>query len=138
MCPTHGQNWGETTINKAWDSVSHKEIKEYKHGFAVQLVTKEYKHGFAAHHAGTGVKSNPTLTSGIRNWRKQMKMYVVYRLDKYALAQVKVLYYNDKGNDWQRARTLAIEMAEKAEKAGLTYIVKHYGQAEPHGTTIWK
>lgn len=51
--------------------------------------------------------------------------------------QVRVYPYNNVGNDWQRARALAIELAEKAEANGYKYTVEHFG-ASGVGITVWK
>lgn len=51
--------------------------------------------------------------------------------------QVRVFPYTPHGNDWRRARTLAIEMAERAEKAGYHYTVEHFGATDV-GAIIWK
>lgn len=51
--------------------------------------------------------------------------------------QLRVFPYNITGNDWQRARALAIAMAEKAEKQGYKYTVEHFGATDV-GATIWK
>jgi hypothetical protein len=50
--------------------------------------------------------------------------------------QVRVYPYDSTGNDWQRARTLAIALAEKAEANGYHYTVEHFG-ATGVGSTVW-
>lgn len=51
--------------------------------------------------------------------------------------QLRVFPYNPTGNDWRRARALAIAMAEKAEQQGYKYSVEHFGATDV-GKTIWK
>ncbi len=62
-----------------------------------------------------------------------MFCYAVFHDNK----QIRVFPYATQGNDWQRARTLAIEMATKAEQNGYKYTVEHFG-ASGVGTTVWK
>ena len=62
-----------------------------------------------------------------------MFCYAVFHND----TQVRVYPYNSVGNDWQRARALAIELAEKAEENGYHYTVEHFGATDV-GATIWK
>ena len=62
-----------------------------------------------------------------------MFCYAVFHND----TQVRVYPYNSVGDDWQRARTLAIKLAEKAEANGYKYTVEHFG-ASGVGTTVWK
>lgn len=62
-----------------------------------------------------------------------MFCYAVFHKDK----QIRVFPYNPHGNDWQRARTLAIELAEKAASNGYAYTVEHFGASDV-GTVVWK
>lgn len=62
-----------------------------------------------------------------------MFCYAVFHNDK----QIRVFPYNSTGNDWQRARTLAIEFAKRGEANGYAYSVEHFGATDV-GVTIWK
>ena len=62
-----------------------------------------------------------------------MFCYSVFHENK----QVRVFPYETQGTDWQRAKTLAIELAVKAEKNGYSYTVEHFG-ASGVGATVWK
>lgn len=61
-----------------------------------------------------------------------MFCYAVFHNDK----QIRTFPYNQAGNDWQRARILAIELAKKAERNGYAYTVEHFG-ASSVGTVVW-
>lgn len=50
--------------------------------------------------------------------------------------QIRVYPYAPEGNDWQRARTLAIELAEKNERSGYKCLVEHFGVSGV-GTVVW-
>jgi hypothetical protein len=50
--------------------------------------------------------------------------------------QIRVYPYDIVGSDWQRARTLAIELAEKNERSGYKCIVEHFGVSGV-GTVVW-
>jgi len=60
-----------------------------------------------------------------------MFCYAVFHHDK----QVRVFPFNSVGDDWKRARTLAIAFAESANTEG--YSVEYFGATEV-GITIWK
>jgi len=60
-----------------------------------------------------------------------MFCYAVFHHNK----QVRVFPFNPTGNDWQRARTLAVEFAEKTKSEG--YSVEYFGATDV-GVTIWK
>lgn len=62
-----------------------------------------------------------------------MFCYAVFHEDK----QIRVFPYEREGNDWQRARTLAIELAEKNERSGHKCSVEHFGASDV-GTVVWK
>ncbi len=49
--------------------------------------------------------------------------------------QVRVFPFNPTGDDWKRARTLAVEFAERAKAEG--YSVEYFGATDV-GITIWK
>ena len=51
--------------------------------------------------------------------------------------QLRVFPFNPTGDDWKRARILAIDMAEKAEASGHHYTVEYFGATDV-GVTIWK
>ncbi len=51
--------------------------------------------------------------------------------------QIAVFSYNPNGNDWQRARSLAIELALKAEENGYHYTVEFFGAADV-GRIVWQ
>jgi len=60
-----------------------------------------------------------------------MFCYAVFHHNK----QVRVFAYNPTGDDWKRARILAVEFAERAGAEG--YSVEHFGATDV-GATIWK
>lgn len=63
-----------------------------------------------------------------------MFCYAVFHHNK----QIRVFPFNPTGNDWQRARILAIEFAERGKQAGETgYSVEYFGATDV-GATIWK
>lgn len=62
-----------------------------------------------------------------------MFCYAVFHGNK----QIRVYPYNPQGDDWKRARSLAIEMALHAEENGYKYTVEHFGATDV-GKTIWQ
>ena len=62
-----------------------------------------------------------------------MFCYAVFHNDK----QVRVYSYEVKGDDWKRARSLAIEMALHAEENGYRYTVEHFGISGV-GVVVWQ
>lgn len=50
--------------------------------------------------------------------------------------QVRVYSYAREGDDWQRARTLAIELADRNTRLGYKCTVEHFG-ASGVGTIVW-
>ena len=50
--------------------------------------------------------------------------------------QIRVYPYEREGNDWRRARTLAIALAEKNERSGYKCSVEHFGVSGV-GTVVW-
>jgi hypothetical protein len=63
-----------------------------------------------------------------------MPFYVVFHKDQ----QIRVFPHEILGDDWKRARILAIAMAEKAEQNGYHYTVEHFDGISGVGVTIWK
>ena len=62
-----------------------------------------------------------------------MFCYAVFNGSK----QVAVFPYDSVGDDWKRARTLAIDVALKAEKNGYHFTVEFFG-AVAIGRIIWQ
>jgi hypothetical protein len=65
-----------------------------------------------------------------------MLCYAVFHNGVQIRVQIRVYPYDPKGNDWQRARTLAIELAEKNERSGYKCLVEHFGVSGV-GTVVW-
>jgi hypothetical protein len=63
-----------------------------------------------------------------------MPCYAVFHKNQ----QIRVFPHEILGDDWKRARTLAIAMAEKAEQNGYQYTVEHFDGISGVGTTVWK
>jgi|LakMenEpi03Aug12_release.lakeMendotaPanAssembly.Ray.scaffolds.fasta_scaffold3410350_1 hypothetical protein len=51
--------------------------------------------------------------------------------------QIAVFPYTPQGDDWKRARSLAIELALKAEENGYHYTVEFFGATDA-GKIIWE
>lgn len=54
----------------------------------------------------------------------------------YQNKQIKVFPYSINGDDWKRAKSLAIEFATKAGINGYKYTIEHFGASDV-GVIVW-